>query len=195
MFVHQRSHREVDGCHHLVGHFDHGHFRTRFLQVLGHLQTDEAGTDDDRPLHVVLLQVRLDGIRIVHITQGKDAFTVDARQRRTYRRSSRREQQFVVRFRVGAPIRSTDIHRPAFRMYSQHFRPRPHIDAETLAELLRCLHKQFLAFGNHTTNVIRQATVGIRNVFSLFEQDDFGLFGISTDAGCSGCTACYTTYY
>ena len=37
MLMHEGSHREVDRCHHLIGHLDDGDFGSRFLQILGHL--------------------------------------------------------------------------------------------------------------------------------------------------------------
>ena len=62
---------------------------------------DEAAAYDDSAFHCFLLHVTLDAVGIVYISQGEDAFGINARQRRTYGRGTRREQQFVVRFGIG----------------------------------------------------------------------------------------------
>lgn len=83
--------------------------------------------------HCFLLHVTLDAVGIVYISQGKDAFGVNARQRRTYGRGTRREQQFVVRFGIGLSGR-TNGYFLLLHVDGRYFRTRTYIDVETFSE-------------------------------------------------------------
>lgn len=96
-------------------------------------QPDEATAYDDSAFHCFLLHVTLDAVGIVYISQGEDAFGINARQRRTYGRGTRREQQFVVRFGIGLSGR-TNGYFLLLHVDGRYFRTRAYIDIETFSE-------------------------------------------------------------
>ena len=155
VFVHQRRHGEINRPHHLVGHFYHRHLGSGMMQVLGHLQTDETASYDDGPTYGMAVQVLLDTVCIVDVAQGKDSREVDTGQGRTHRRSSRREQQLVVRLTVLFPVGGTDTHFLLRTVDGYHFRTGTHIDVEPTAEHLRRLYEQPLTVFYHTAYIIR----------------------------------------
>lgn len=77
-------HREVDRCHDLIAHLDHGNGHTRMVQVLRHLQADETGTYDNSTFHLLVRKVGLNPVGVIYIAEGKDTFGVDAFQRRLH---------------------------------------------------------------------------------------------------------------
>ena len=92
MPVYERSHRIVDGAHYLIRHFHNRYFGPGVMQVFRHLKSDKSAAYDDGTLYRMLLHVLLNLIGIANVTQGKNSFAVDARQRRTDGRCSRRQQ-------------------------------------------------------------------------------------------------------
>lgn len=82
---------------------------------------------------IEMLFVALDAVSIVYISQGEDAFGINARQRRTYGRGTRREQQFVVRFGIGLSGR-TNGYFLLLHVDGRYFRTRAYIDVETFSE-------------------------------------------------------------
>ena len=195
MLVYQRRHGIIYRPHHLVGHFYHRHLGTGMVQVLGHLQTDKSAAHDNCPTYTMLLQVFLDTVCIIHIAQGEDTRKVDAGQGRTYRRSSRRKQKLVVRFTVLFPVGSPHTHLLLLPVDGYHLRTGTYINIEPAAKCLRSLYEQPVTVFYHTTYIIRQTTIGIRNVFSPFKKNYGCFFGISTDTGSSRCTSGHSTYY
>ena len=194
MLVHQGGHREVDGCHHLWRHLHDSHFRSGMNKVFRHLQPDEAAAHDDRPLHPMLLYVCLYPVRVVHVPQREDAFAVDALQRRTHGRGTGRKQQLVVGLGVCLSVGGPHAHRAGLGVDGRHLAARAHIDAEAAAEGLGRLHEHAVARFYHSAYVIGQSAVGIRYVWSLLEEDDFGLFRQSPHAGSGRGTSCHTAH-
>ena len=89
VLVHHRSDFIIHRGHDLVGHFHYRHLDPVLVQVLGHFQTDKPGPHDQRPFHVVILDILLHPIGIVHVTQRENPFRVNTLQRRTHGRGPR----------------------------------------------------------------------------------------------------------
>ena len=139
----------------------------------------------------MLFHVRLDTVRICHITQGENSLAVNSRKRRTHRRCPRRKQQFVISLRIHLTVRSTDRYLTRCRINGSHFRMRTYIDVKPLAESFRSLHEQTVALGNHSPQVIRQTAVGIRDVSPFLKKNDFCLLCVSTNSGCCSSSTGY----
>ena len=194
MLMHESSHRIVDRSHDLRSHLDHSHLGTSMLEVLCHLKPDEATAHNDSSPHVVSLHIGLDTIGIAHITQGKDTLAVDAFQRRHHRRSTRREQELVVGLDIFLSVSRTHRHLLLRCINGKHLILDTHIDVEPLAECFWSLHEEAVALFYHTANIIRQATIGIRDVFAFFEKDDLCILGQSSDASRCGCSTSHAAH-
>ena len=124
-------------------------------QVLRHLQPNKTSADNHGTFHRLLIQVLFDTVGIGYVTKRKDAFRVDALQRGTYGRGARREQQFIITFRVHLPVGGTHGHFFPFPVDSGHLRKRAHINVKTLPERFGRLHEQAVALLDNTTYIIR----------------------------------------
>ena len=121
MFMHERGHGIVDGSHYLIGHLDNAHLGSSLNQIFGHFQSDETTTNNEGTLHGVLRQIGLDAVGVVDIAQRKNAFAVDAGQRRLDGRCSGRKEQFVVGFGVAGTISFTHFNGFGLAVDAYHF--------------------------------------------------------------------------
>ena len=129
-----------------------------------------------------------DPIGIFDVAEREYAFGFYAFQRRTHGGSTGRKQHFVVVFRIGGSVCTAYLDSLFRRVDPDYFVLDPHVDIETFGKRSRCLHEQFLPFGDCSADVIWQPAVGVRNVFTLFEQDDFG-FLVCPANSCRRCRA------
>ena len=194
MLVYERSHGKVDGGHYLRRHFDHGHFRASGMKVLGHFESYEPSAYDDGAAHVVFVEILLHTVGVSYVAQGENAFALDARQRWSYGRSSRRKQQFVVTFSVGAPFGRPYSYGFGRPVDGQNLRLRAYVDVEPFAESFRRLYEEAFALFYHSAYVVGQSAVGIGNVRTFFKHDDVGAFRVSSDAGGCGGSAGHAAY-
>ncbi len=180
VLMHNGSHGVVDRRHHLVGHLHHRHLGSGIVEIFGHLEAYEASADHQRALHIVGLEILLDGVGVGHIAQGEDAGEADAGERRPHRSGAGRQQQFVVALLVGAAFGTLDCHRLSGRIDAKHLRAGAHVDVKTPPEGLGGLHEEFVAVGDGAADVIGQSAVGIRDVIPLLEEDDLVGFSYSS---------------
>ena len=68
MLVYCSSNLVIHRSHHLISHFHNRHLNPILVQVLRHLQTNKPSPHDQRPFHVILLDILLHPIRIIHVT-------------------------------------------------------------------------------------------------------------------------------
>lgn len=163
------SHREIDGRHNLVAHFYNRNRNARMMQVFRHFKSDEARSHYNRAFYLFVCDISLDLVGIFHIAKRKDAFRIDAFQRRFYRIGSRRKQKFVISFFIFLSVGFADSQCLLFRVDGDRFILYPYINPETLAERCGSLNQQFLTLGNNATDIIRQSAIGIRNVFAFLQ--------------------------
>ena len=131
------------------------------LQILCHLQADEASAHDYGTLHLMLRHIGLYAVCITHVSEGEDALAVNTFKRRHNRRCSGRKQQFVVALNVFFAVSGMHGHLLCFDINGCHFAQYAHIDIEPLAESLRRLHKQAVAVFYHPSYIVRQTTIGV----------------------------------
>jgi hypothetical protein len=86
----------VEVRHHPRQHLGHDDSHTPVVQSLDHLETDVAGTHDDRPPDAAGIEERAEGDGILEGAHREDPFVVDARERRHDRCPTRGHDDRVV---------------------------------------------------------------------------------------------------
>ena len=171
------GHLVVQGGHDLVHHLHDGHRDSPVMEVLGHLQADEAGSDDEGATGTVLFDGPGDSIGIRDVPEGKDQRVVDSRQGRTDRFGTRREEKLGVLLPIGsARGELPDLHALFFAVDGDHLGAGPHIHTEAAAEALRGLKEELLPLLDGASQVVGKATVGIGDRLPPFEEKDLPLF-------------------
>ena len=192
--MYQCGHGVVDGAHYLVRHLHDRYLHAGMYQVLCHLQADESSAHNHGALHLLPGQILLDAVRVVHVPEREDAFRVDAFQWGAHRRGSRREQQLVVIFLIDSSVGGADGHFFPLQVDSCCFRMDAHVNVEALSECFGSLYEEPVTVFDDATYIIRQAAVGIRDICTSFQQDDFRFLCVSADA-CRCCgSSCHTSY-
>lgn len=183
-------HREVERSHHLRRHLDHVDMKTRLVEVLGHLQTDEPAADHHRTPGPLAKQILLDGIRVGHAAQREDAPVVDALDGRTQRFGTYREHQLVVGLRIEfARGQAPHLDQPLFTVDAHHLLLGADVDAEASGEPLDALHEEFVAVGNRSADVVGQSAVGIGDILPPLEKHDVRMLVHSAQTGRNGGSA------
>ena len=170
VLVQDLRHLRIEWSHDLIESFDEAHIDSSRVEVLSHLETDEASADNDGLFRFLHIDQSLDPVDIVHVPEDLYALSVDARDRRTDRRGSRRDDELVVRLFVFA-FRSSDRHRLLLRIDSESFTVDPDIYVPRGLHLLRILEQKLLPVNDHVTHVIRQSAVCEADVSAPFEHD------------------------
>lgn len=182
--VDECRHREVERGHHLVGHLHHIDMQPEAVQVFGHLQTDESAAHDHGMLRSLRIDILFDGIRVGDAAQREDFRALDALDLRAQGLGSGRKHQPVVRLRVGLAGGEV-VHRNllARAVDRGDLLLGADVDAEAVGEAFRRLHEELRAVGDRAADVVGQAAVGIRHVFTPFEENHFGLLVQAAQAG------------
>jgi hypothetical protein len=68
-------------------------------------------------------------------------------------------------------------------LYGYHFRAHPHVNSKPAVKANGRLHKQGISAFNYIANIVGEATVGVRDIFSFFKQDDLRLLIHSAQSG------------
>ncbi|KAF5028922.1 hypothetical protein DSECCO2_653950 [anaerobic digester metagenome] len=77
MLMHRCRHFIIQRSHHLFRHLHDGNADAFLMKVFRHFQADESCPHDHSVMHIMLLDVILDSIRIRHITQSEDQLILD----------------------------------------------------------------------------------------------------------------------
>ena len=155
-------------------------------EVLDHLQADEPGPDDDGPADAAVHR-RLDAVGVGERPEGEDVREVGPRNRRADRGRTGGEDELVVRLVVD-PARGqvADADRLPVPVDGLHVGPRPHVQAEPLAEPLGGGDEELVPPRDDLADVVRQAAVGEGDVRPPLEQHDVRAFGQAAGAGRRG---------
>ena len=133
LLVDEVGHFRVEGRHHLRRFLHQVDLQTGHGEVFRHLQPDESAARHHGLLHVPLLQVLLDPVRVLHIAQGEDPFAPDTRQVGHHRQRAGGKQQLVVALLIGfAAFRLPDADGLTFRNDLNGLRKRANVYLETL---------------------------------------------------------------
>lgn len=187
-------HLVVERGQYLIGEFDDIDDRAAMSEVLGHLEADVAGADDDAshgPSAALSrdgegrIELRLDGVHVADTPQDVDARQIDPRNRRSHRFGSGAQRERIVTLGVLAPrIDFADPDGPGFAIDLGHFAAHAHVDVERLAQTLGRLQQQATPIGDDPADVVRQTAVGERDVVAPFEHDDLGCLVESARSRC-----------
>ena len=191
--MYEGRHRVVHRSHHLRRHLYEGDLEAQLVEVLRHLQPDEAPTDDDGTLGLMSLQIVLDPIRVSDIAQGEDPLEVYPWEGWTQRCSPRGEEQLVIVLGIAAPIRRTYADLLPLGVYGRGLTLSAHVDVEPTGKGSGCLDEEAIALLDHAPDIIRKATVGIGDILSPLEEDDLGLLTEASDTSGSCGSACDPT--
>jgi len=185
VLVQESSHVRIDRGDDLVGEFDQSDIDIAFHQVLGHLDTDETTADDNGAFRMFRVDKFADLERVRHGAQGVNTGQVNAFHRGAFRLGTRGQDQLVIGLGVGlAGLVVFDRDGLGCAVDLGDFGENAHVHVETLAHGLGRLDQQFVLGLDHVADIIGQAAVGIGNVFTLFKQDDFGLFIVAAQTSC-----------
>ena len=185
-------HLEVEGCHDLVHRLEDGDVDAGFLQVLGHLEADEPAADHDGRFDLLLIDHGAEQIGVRDGPEGVDPRGVDARDRGPQGRGTGRKDQLVVAFRV-IIVRIAVVDRDGLvrAVDRRDLIVGPDIDAETVSHLLRRGDEQGVSRADDVADMVRQSAVGVRDIVSTLEHDDFGFFIESAQSGRTTGPACH----
>ena len=177
LLVDRRDHLGIGRDEDLFGQFDHGDLDAPLAQRFGHLQPDVSAADHNRPTRTELVDFVFDSIRVGQVSKRVDTGAVRAGNRWAYRFGSGTQDQRVVRLgRLLVGFQISDRHLLGLAVDSGDLRADSNVDAKTPPEVLGRLHQQPLAFGNGSSDVVRQAAVGERDVLTPLEHYDFSVF-------------------
>ena len=132
----------------------------------------------------MLCDVSFDLVHIRDVAQREDVLRLlDAVDRRFDRTCAGRNDQFVVAF-FGCSACYDVFHCDclAAAVDFHDFAEVLDADVEFLGHAANCLQQEVIALLDDAADVVRQATVRERDVFTLFEDDDFILFIQSSQA-------------
>ena len=195
MLMHKCSHRVVDRSHHLWSHLHDSHLCAGMLKIFGHLKTDEPSSHYNGSVHLVMGDICLDTVGVADISKGKYPFALYARQWRNNGRCAGREQQLVIALGIAFAVRAFYCHLFCSGVNGCHFASGAYVDVESFAKGLGCLHKKLVTLFYHASDVIGKSTVGIRDMFSFFKQNNLCIFCQPPDSGSGSSTAGNSTYY
>ncbi len=82
MLVYQGGHLVVNGCHHLVKHFDQGNLNTAMRQVFSDLQANKPAANHHSSRRLLFINEGLDPVHIGQVAQCENTRQVHTRQRR-----------------------------------------------------------------------------------------------------------------
>ena len=190
MFLYEGGDFPVHHGHDMAGFLHDGDVAAEEVEVLRHLQPDEARADDDGLFLRAgqLRKVRLDGVGVGHVLEGEDARRVHSWQVRAYGDGAGRQHQLVVAFGVLLAA----VHLPAGDGFcvpvdGRDFRAYAHVEVEAVAEGGGRLQEQAVPFGNGVADIVGEAAVRVRHIAAFFDQDDFGLLVHAAETcGCGG---------
>ena len=125
-----------------------------------------------------------DFVHVLQIAQGENACIVNSWQGRAQRRCARRQHQLVV----GQPFtlsarKIAHFHALSGAIDTDRFTPRTHLEIEQVLKRCRSLHGKDVASRDFSADVVRQATVGKRNVRAALDDRNDCRF---IQASCAG---------
>ena len=141
----------------MVGLLHHGDVVADLVQVLRHLQSDEAAADDDR-LGVIMQGfngLHLNLVAVSDVAQGEDFRTVHAWKRRNHRFCAGGQQQDVVILGVGLAVAQVlHLHSVLLAVDGGNFLQHTHIHVVTVAEGDGCLHEETFPLFDGVADVV-----------------------------------------
>ena len=193
--VEKRGHVRVEGIHQMRKALDNGDLHPQLPQVLRQLHADEAAARQHGGPGTVQVDVLLDAEGILYGAQGEQLVDADAREPRLSGLGAGGEEQLVVallKFLPGLQICHGD--RLFFRMDGSDLVAHLHADPEAGEKALRRLERQLLGIGDHASDVVWQAAVGVRDVPGPLKDHDLRLFVQPADTGRGGSAARHAAY-
>ena len=190
----QSRHLRIERRHNLVSCFYKVHIQTFVAQIFRHFQPDEAAANDDRFLWRVGVHEALEGVNISDVADREDAVlcSIQPFQRRYDRGCARGKHKGVVSFLAaltGGQILDRD--HLFGRMERRDFRAGVDLQIEPGRHRLHILHQKLLALADHAADVVRQTTIGKRDVFPALKEYDLRVLVKTAQTRCAGSTAGY----
>jgi hypothetical protein len=163
----------IEQRQHLRLKLDQMNVLAQVCKLFRHFQSDEAGANHQHGMDVV--QRGLDPIHVDQVAQRQNLRVIDSRQRRTQRRRTWGQNQLVVGQRgllTGHPI----DHRYGARRSIEigRFRIGEHAQVQHRMQRRGRLHRERIAGGDFTANVIGQAAVCKAYVGAALDKRDVG---------------------
>ena len=176
VLVEHLRHFKVYGRHDLILGFDDRDVNSTLVEIFCHFQTDKTSSDDRRCPRMLCIDQIPNLIRVIHIPQRIDSFTVDAGNRRFQRGRAGGDDQIIIALLVPLPVSVPDLDGLSLSVDFHHFIFYSYIYVKLGPHRLGRLHQQRLSAFDYVADIIRQAAVGIRDIFSSFQHDDFHVF-------------------
>ena len=169
------------------------YMHTSFCKIFCHFQTDKACSDHRTASGRSFLYVVVDTIGIGNISQGKYLIFLDSGNCRTDGSCTGRQHQTVIAFLIGF-LPMTYCYRLTCCIYRCNLTLCPHVHIKSLMKTLRCLQLQSPLICDHSSHIVRKATVCIGNILPPFKHDNLCVFIISAKSGCCACSSCHASY-
>ena len=193
--VEKRGHVRVEGIHQMRKALDNGDLHPQLPQVLRQLHADEAAARQHGGPGTVPVDVLLDAEGVLYGAQGEQLVDADAREPRLSGLGAGGEEQLVVALLKCLPgLQICHGDRLSFRVDGSDLVAHLHADPEAGEEALRRLERQLLGIGDHASDVVWQAAVGVRDVPGPLKDHDLRLFVQPADTGRGGSAARHAAY-
>jgi len=168
------AHIRIEGGHHLGQAFDEGDRDAAAGELLGHLQADEAGADDDGAPRGARLGPGADRLGVAQVPDGEDARGVHAGYRRDdAARAGGQDQGVVAVGELGAVGQVADRERAGGVVDGEDLVTGADVDAVPRGEPSGVAGAQLVEVGDLGADVVGDAAPGVGDVAVLLVDDDF----------------------
>ena len=192
LLVEDLHHVVVERSEDLVGALDEGDLLARGLEVLSHLDADEAATHHGNALHLV--RRLLDGNDVAHVAHAEHVVAVDACNALGHDGArAGGEHELVVGFLIGL-VGGEVVHRDRLAVAVDGGDLAAHAYVEVVLALERrgSHEDQAVAILHDAAQVVRERAVGERHVLAALEDHDLGLGVEAPQARRGGHSSGYT---
>jgi len=184
LLLDKRGHVRVERGHHLRELLDERDRDPASHELLGHLQSDEAGTDDDGAAHRPPVQPSPDRLGVPDGAHREDAVRLDARQRRHDGAGAGGEHEHVPV--VGGLLPRVEVHHPQLAALDRaHLVAGAHLDAP-LREPLRTAGVEDGGVVHLAADEVRDAAARVGDVAVTFVDDHLRLGVVAVRLGTHG---------
>src|SRR5574344_140891 len=151
----------------------YGHSNSHIVQILGNLKSDKTATYNYYRLGIVFCYIVSNSIRIFHCTQRKKSSAVSPREVWNYWLCTWRKNKLVIAFFVYFFIvQIMDCNHFVLRVDVRNFLVCTYFYSKSIPKALWRLKRKFSFITDYSANIVRQATIRIRNEARSLEKND-----------------------
>ena len=182
--------------HNGISHLKNSDLHLLLCQILRHLQTNEACTDDNGLLHLFTLHILSDPDGIVRLSHREDTLLVRSLHRRQHCARTGGNDQFIVGVGLlfsGSPLSRN--HGLLLTVDTDDLTICEHTRSGQCRIFFRCVDDQLLSALDQPAHIVGKAAAGIRNVGILRQNSNLRAAVTSLQFRCSLGTCRNTAYH